>query len=85
MLAFIIAFLIAFMLVTLSCILNFLQGDSKNKDAIKKTFTFADFNQAWSFMSRSALLAEKVCNNTFALMHYLMSSLIQENDGWKNI
>mmetsp|Transcript_29045 Transcript_29045/g.44324 ORF Transcript_29045/g.44324 Transcript_29045/m.44324 type:complete len:181 (-) Transcript_29045:21-563(-) len=36
------------------------KGDSKNKDAIKKTFTFADFNQAWSFMSRSALLAEKM-------------------------
>ena len=45
-----------------SCILNVLQDDSKNKDAIKKTFTFTDFNQAWSFMSRSALLAEKVCN-----------------------
>ncbi|KAI2507247.1 RNA polymerase II [Fragilaria crotonensis] len=26
---------------------------------IKKTFEFTDFNQAWSFMSRSALLAEK--------------------------
>jgi 4a-hydroxytetrahydrobiopterin dehydratase len=25
-----------------------------------KTFVFTDFNQAWSFMSRTALLAEKM-------------------------
>ena len=31
-----------------------------NRDAIKKTFHFADFSQAWSFMSRTALLAEKM-------------------------
>jgi 4a-hydroxytetrahydrobiopterin dehydratase len=31
-----------------------------NKSAITKTFYFADFNQAWSFMSRTALLAEKM-------------------------
>ncbi|KAG7354757.1 pterin 4 alpha carbinolamine dehydratase family protein [Nitzschia inconspicua] len=30
------------------------------KSAITKTFYFADFNQAWSFMSRTALLAEKM-------------------------
>lgn len=29
--------------------------------AIKRSFEFADFSQAWSFMSRAALLAEKVC------------------------
>mmetsp|Transcript_8533 Transcript_8533/g.14160 ORF Transcript_8533/g.14160 Transcript_8533/m.14160 type:complete len:136 (+) Transcript_8533:66-473(+) len=28
-------------------------------EAITKTFEFSDFSQAWSFMSRSALLAEK--------------------------
>jgi len=32
----------------------------EERDAIKKTFTFTDFNQAWSFMSRSALVAEKM-------------------------
>ena len=32
---------------------------NENK-AIMKTFTFTDFNQAWSFMSRTALLAEKM-------------------------
>lgn len=30
------------------------------RDAIKKTFAFKDFNQAWGFMSRAALVAEKV-------------------------
>ena len=29
-------------------------------ESITKTFTFTDFNQAWSFMSRTALLAEKM-------------------------
>jgi 4a-hydroxytetrahydrobiopterin dehydratase len=32
----------------------------EGRDAITKTFEFLDFSQAWSFMSRSALLAEKV-------------------------
>jgi 4a-hydroxytetrahydrobiopterin dehydratase len=30
------------------------------RDAIVKTFAFADFNQAFGFMSRVALLAEKL-------------------------
>ncbi len=30
------------------------------RDAIEKTFQFSDFNEAWSFMSRIALLAEKM-------------------------
>mmetsp|Transcript_43765 Transcript_43765/g.53009 ORF Transcript_43765/g.53009 Transcript_43765/m.53009 type:complete len:167 (+) Transcript_43765:45-545(+) len=30
------------------------------RDAIAKTFEFSDFNQAWSFMSRTALVAEKM-------------------------
>lgn len=29
------------------------------RDAIQKSFKFADFNQAWSFMTRVALAAEK--------------------------
>lgn len=28
--------------------------------AITKTFTFADFSEAWGFMNRAALLAEKM-------------------------
>lgn len=32
----------------------------KDRSAISKTFHFTDFNQAWSFMSRIALLAEKM-------------------------
>ena len=31
-----------------------------DRDAIYKEFLFDDFNQAWSFMSRTALVAEKV-------------------------
>lgn len=30
------------------------------KDALKKSFVFKDFNQAWGFMCRCALLAEKM-------------------------
>lgn len=29
------------------------------RDAVKKSFTFDDFNQAWGFMCRVALAAEK--------------------------
>lgn len=32
----------------------------EGRDGIQKTFQFTDFSQAWSFMSRSALLAEKM-------------------------
>jgi len=30
------------------------------RDAIRRVFTFADFNAAWAFMNRAALLAEKM-------------------------
>ena len=30
------------------------------RDAIRKTFTFRDFNAAWGFMTRVALVAEKM-------------------------
>mmetsp|Transcript_1783 Transcript_1783/g.3896 ORF Transcript_1783/g.3896 Transcript_1783/m.3896 type:complete len:156 (+) Transcript_1783:189-656(+) len=33
---------------------------AKDNKSITKTFMFTDFSQAWSFMSRSALLAEKM-------------------------
>ncbi len=32
----------------------------EGKDAITKSFEFTDFSEAWAFMSRTALLAEKV-------------------------
>jgi 4a-hydroxytetrahydrobiopterin dehydratase len=35
---------------------NLIEG----KDAIQKVFKFKNFSQAWAFMSRSALLAEKL-------------------------
>jgi 4a-hydroxytetrahydrobiopterin dehydratase len=34
--------------------------DVPGRDAITKTFQFADFNEAWGFMSRVALVAEKL-------------------------
>ncbi len=33
---------------------------ANSDDAIKKIFKFKDFNSAWAFMSRVALLAEKM-------------------------
>ena len=32
----------------------------KDRDAISKKFVFADFNQAFGFMTRAALIAEKM-------------------------
>lgn len=31
-----------------------------SRDAIHRTFLFKDFNEAWGFMTRSALVAEKI-------------------------
>jgi 4a-hydroxytetrahydrobiopterin dehydratase len=41
--------------------LHELQGwmEAKGRDAITKTYQFKSFNQAWGFMSRVALFAEK--------------------------
>lgn len=33
--------------------------DVPNRDAIGRTFTFRDFNEAFGFMTRAALVAEK--------------------------
>jgi 4a-hydroxytetrahydrobiopterin dehydratase len=35
-------------------------AEAKGRDAISKTFQFKSFNQAWGWMSRVALYAEKV-------------------------
>jgi 4a-hydroxytetrahydrobiopterin dehydratase len=34
--------------------------EAEGRDAIVKTFTFGDFNEAFGFMARAALLAEKM-------------------------
>jgi 4a-hydroxytetrahydrobiopterin dehydratase len=34
--------------------------DASGRDAIAKTFVFADFNEAFGFMTRAALVAEKM-------------------------
>jgi 4a-hydroxytetrahydrobiopterin dehydratase len=35
-------------------------NEIKDRDAISKKFVFADFNQAFGFMTRAALVAEKL-------------------------
>lgn len=42
--------------------LNDLSGwsDVEGRDAIRRVFEFKDFSEAWSFMSRVALLAEQM-------------------------
>jgi 4a-hydroxytetrahydrobiopterin dehydratase len=35
-------------------------SEVKDRDAISKKFVFADFNQAFGFMTRAALIAEKM-------------------------
>jgi 4a-hydroxytetrahydrobiopterin dehydratase len=35
-------------------------SDVKGRDAITRKFVFADFNQAFGFMTRAALIAEKL-------------------------
>ncbi len=42
--------------------LSALEGwtECQDRDAISKTFTFRNFNQAFGFMTRTALLAEKM-------------------------
>ena len=34
-------------------------SEVKDRDAISRTFTFRDFNEAFGFMTRAALIAEK--------------------------
>ncbi len=35
-------------------------SEASGRDAITKTFVFADFNEAFGFMTRAALVAEKL-------------------------
>jgi 4a-hydroxytetrahydrobiopterin dehydratase len=35
-------------------------SEVQGRDAITRTFTFADFNEAFGFMTRAALVAEKL-------------------------
>jgi len=35
-------------------------GEVKDRDAITRTFVFRDFNEAFGFMTRAALIAEKL-------------------------
>ena len=35
-------------------------SEAKDRDAITKTFVFRDFNEAFGFMTRAALVAEKL-------------------------
>ena len=46
--------------VSLSPLLSAGWTMADGRDAIKKTFKFSDFSEAWGFMSRVALLAEQL-------------------------
>lgn len=45
----------------------------KGRDAVERTFTFKNFNEAWGFMSRTALLAEKVGGRGHAIAREVKS------------
>lgn len=52
---------------------------AEGRDAIKKTFVFNDFNQAFGFMTRAALVAEKMdhhpeWSNVFKTVEVTLSS-----------
>lgn len=47
----------------------------ENRNAIQRIFTFSDFNEAWKFMSRSAVEAEEVCETqtvSFPILHVFL-------------
>lgn len=50
-----------------------------HEDKLQRTFTFADFSQAWGFMSRVALMAEKMdhhpdWSNVYNTVHVALST-----------
>lgn len=47
-------------LIFVPTITHLLAQQVPDRNAIHKTFTFGNFSQAWAFMSRSALLAERM-------------------------
>jgi 4a-hydroxytetrahydrobiopterin dehydratase len=51
----------------------------KGRDAIEKSFRFADFNAAWGFMTRVAMIAEKMdhhpeWSNVYNRVHIILST-----------
>jgi len=38
------------------------------RDAIERTFLFKNFNEAWGFMNRTALAAEKVRSTAYTVL-----------------
>jgi 4a-hydroxytetrahydrobiopterin dehydratase len=54
-------------------------GEVDNRDAIRKTFQFGDFSEAWGFMNRVALAAERMDHhpewfNVYNRVEILLSS-----------
>ena len=54
-------------------------SEAKGRDAISKTFTFKDFNEAFGFMARAALIAEKMdhhpeWSNVYKTVHVTLST-----------
>ena len=51
------------------------------RDAIKKSFEFADFNQAWGFMTRVALAADKVDHHPeWSNVYYKVEIVLSTHD-----
>jgi 4a-hydroxytetrahydrobiopterin dehydratase len=52
---------------------------ASSKDAIEKEYRFKDFNEAWGFMCRAALIAEKMDHhpewfNVYNRVHVLLTT-----------
>jgi 4a-hydroxytetrahydrobiopterin dehydratase len=51
-------------------------AEVEDRDAIRKTFHFGDFSEAWGFLSRVALLAEKLDHHPEIFNVYNRAELI---------
>jgi 4a-hydroxytetrahydrobiopterin dehydratase len=63
----------------IAALLAALPGWTRNGDRIERDFTFADFSQAWGFMARVALAAEKLdhhpdWSNSYKTVHIALTS-----------
>lgn len=57
----------------------------EGRDAIKREFLFADFNEAWGFMSRTALVAEQVRKLTMNRAATVTRQQMNHHPEWFNV
>jgi 4a-hydroxytetrahydrobiopterin dehydratase len=63
----------------IAALLAALPGWQRNGDTIERDFTFANFSQAWGFMARVALAAEKMdhhpnWSNSYKQVHIALTT-----------